>query len=76
MLKWIAECYADPKSIICEQIRAMSITFGKYAFFVIVIVRFIIHLVYISLKLVRDKRVELLALAESKRCSTTELITH
>ena len=54
----------------------MSITFGKYTFFVIVIVRFIIHLVYISLKLVRDKRVELLALAESKRCSTTELITH
>ena len=54
----------------------MSITFGKYTFFVIMIVRFIIHLVYISLKLVRDKRVELLALAESKRCSTTELITH
>ena len=27
-------------------------------------------------KLVRDERIELPALAESKRCSTTELITH
>ena len=54
----------------------MSITFSKYTFFVIVIVRFIIHLVYIFRKLVRDERFELPASVESGLRSTTELITH
>lgn len=29
-----------------------------------------------AIRLVRDERIELPALAESKRCSTAELITH